>query len=276
MRSRSWLRILAMAAAVALPGAANADVLTDIKTRGALIAGVKPDYPPFGYRNEEGEVVGLEVDLARDIANRIGVPLRLMAVSASSRLQFLEIGGIDLVAATMAVTDQRAKVATLIEPPHYASAVGLLLANSTAFGSAADLTGKILCTIDGAHFNEALTGLAPDVTLLVLRNVSEAEEKLRAGECAAFADEEVRLLGRKRADEGRWGDYRVTPLDMPPLPWALGVQLREKDAPFGKLVAEAVTDWHRSGKLLELERKWLGQNTRWLLEKHEELKRAAQ
>ncbi|MET0313929.1 MAG: transporter substrate-binding domain-containing protein, partial [Hansschlegelia sp.] len=77
---------IALAASVA---PAAADVMQTIKDRGTLIVGVKADYKPFGFRNPAGEIVGIEPDLAADIAKRLGVKLELVPVVASNRIEFL-------------------------------------------------------------------------------------------------------------------------------------------------------------------------------------------
>ena len=273
MPPRSWLRILAMAAAiVCVSEAGKAGVLEDIKARGTLMVGVKPDYPPFGFRDSTGQIVGLEVDLARDIADRIGVPLKLMSVAASSRMQFLQQGAIDLVIATMSVTDLRAKEVGLVEPYYYASSVAVLARKGANIGSGADLKGKPLCVIKGAYYTEKLLALAGGIDPLEVKTSIEGETALREGRCLALADEDVRLLQRKHDQGDRWDDYVVAPVDLPVLPWAIGVKSEEKDGALGKLVSAAVTDWHKSGKLLALEKKWLGVNTKWLLGRHEALK----
>ena len=269
----AWLRILAVAAAIAgVAGTAEAGALEDIKARGALTVGVKPDYPPFGFRDPSGHIIGLEVDLAREIADRIGVPLKLMSVAASSRMQFLQQGSIDLIIATMSVTAARAKEVGLVEPNYYASSVAVLARKGANIRSGADLKGKPLCVIKGAYYTEKVLALAGGIDPLELKTEAEGEAALREGRCLALADEDVRLLQRKHGEADAWADYTVAPVDLPALPWAIGVKSEEKDGALGKLVSAAITEWHKSGKLLELEKKWLGANTKWLLAKHEELK----
>jgi polar amino acid transport system substrate-binding protein len=69
---------------VALGAAAQADVLDDIKQRGTLIVGVKADYKPFGFRDPSGAIIGLEPDLAADVANKLGVKLELVPVVSAN------------------------------------------------------------------------------------------------------------------------------------------------------------------------------------------------
>src|SRR3546814_12304467 len=81
--------IVALAAAAA-PGAATADALDDIRKRGKLIVGVKADQPPYGFLGSDGQIAGLEPDLARDVAAVLGVQLELVPAVSSNRMQFLD------------------------------------------------------------------------------------------------------------------------------------------------------------------------------------------
>ena len=64
--------MMAGAAALLMLGSAQAaDGVDAIKQRGTLNVGVKADYKPFGYRDPTGTIVGIEPDLAADIAKRL-------------------------------------------------------------------------------------------------------------------------------------------------------------------------------------------------------------
>src|SRR3954449_3242542 len=104
------LLLTAAAAALGLALAATpsaAQTLDKIKQRGVLVVGTKADYKPFGFRDTSGAIVGFEPDLARDVAGRLGVRLELEPVVSSNRMQFLQQGKIDLMLATMNVTQER-------------------------------------------------------------------------------------------------------------------------------------------------------------------------
>src|SRR3546814_10716551 len=60
--------------------AARADVVDDIKERGTLIVGSKADYKPYGFLDPSGKIVGLEPELAADVAKKLGVKLELVPV----------------------------------------------------------------------------------------------------------------------------------------------------------------------------------------------------
>src|SRR5690349_23301490 len=114
------LRLLAIIAAIAAALPAAAQTLDKIKQRGVLSVGTKADYKPFGFRDPSGAIVGFEPDLAKDVADRLHVKVRIEPVVGSNRMQFLQQGKIDLMIATMNDTPERRKIVGIIQPDYYA------------------------------------------------------------------------------------------------------------------------------------------------------------
>ena len=67
--------IVALALVVSNPASAQSDTLASVKQKGKVVVGVKADYKPFGYTDPSGKIVGLEIDLANDVAKRLGVQI---------------------------------------------------------------------------------------------------------------------------------------------------------------------------------------------------------
>src|SRR5258705_11240695 len=91
MKSWQWL----VTAALVLCGSAawaQSDTLASIKQKGKIVVGVKADYKPFGYTDPSGKIVGLESDLANDIAKRLGVQIELVPVVAANRMEVVNQG----------------------------------------------------------------------------------------------------------------------------------------------------------------------------------------
>ena len=148
----------------------------------------------------------------------------------------------------------------------------MLAPKSAAIGSLADLREKPVCTLLHAYYSDDLTARADGVKLMPVRSLNEAGKAMRAGRCVAVIEENSHLYELKTRVGDPFADFQVTPLDFPPLPWAIGVQAGAQDAPLGKLISETITDWHRSGKLLALEKQWLGENTSWLIDQQKAVK----
>src|SRR5580698_9476948 len=116
---------LAIVGFAAVSAPLHAQTLDKIKQRGVVVVGTKADYKPFGFRDPSGAIVGFEPDLAKDVAARLGVRLELEPVVSANRIQFLQQGKIDLMLATMNVTDERRKTVGIVEPSYYASGVNV-------------------------------------------------------------------------------------------------------------------------------------------------------
>src|SRR5262245_10320331 len=269
MTYKSAVKILVMAAAMLgwLTGLARADTLEDIKKKGTLVVGVKADYPPYGMRAASGQTVGMEIDMAKDVATRLGVKVQLEPVVASNRMQFLQQGKIDLMIATMSVNDERKKAVGIVEPYYYAGGVALLAAKSANIKTGADLKGKPVCAIQGSYYNNDIQSKMTQTDLVAFKGVPENEQALLNGQCVGFAYDDVLLIYKKKADADKWKDFEVVKLtEITPLPWGLAVKSEDKDGAWGKFMSDAVTDWHKKGTLVEWEKKWLGENTQWLLD----------
>lgn len=258
-----------VSAAVALAmsaGIASADQMADIKKKGTLVVGVKADYPPWGMRDSSGKIVGMEPDMAADVAKRLGVKLQLVPVVSSNRMQFLQQGKIDLMIATMSDTPKRRKVVGIVDPNYYASGVAILANKKANIKSAADLKGKPVCALQGAFYNNDLQSKFTGRDLVAFKGVPEAEQALLDGRCVGFVYDDVVLVWKK-AQNKKWDGFDVVPLpEWKVVPWGLAVKLDELNGPWGKFMSATVKDWLKSGTLLKLEKKWVGTNTKWLVD----------
>ena len=261
-----------LGAVLALGTSAQADQLAEIKKKGTLVVGVKADYPPWGMRDANGNIVGMEPDMAADVARRLGVKLELVPVVSSNRMQFLQQGKIDLMIATMSDTPERRKVVGIVDPVYYASGVALLANKAANIKSIEDVKGKPVCALQGAFYNNEMQSKYTQRDLIAFKGIPEAEQALLDGRCVAFIYDDVVLVWKKAQDK-KFENFEVIPLPQwPVVPWGLAVKLEELNGPWGKFMSETVTDWLKSGKLLELEKKWVGENTAWLKQASEKAK----
>ena len=183
---------------------ATADVLDDIKKRGTLIVGVKPDYKPFGFRDPPAAIIGIEPDLAADVAKKLGVKLELVPVVSANRMEFLNQGKIDLMIATMSDKPERRKVVQVIEPLYYSDAVNILLRKDAPVKSWEDIKGKKLCGTTGAFYNKDIAQkYGPEIASF------DGSEKpllaLKNGDCIGYLYDQTFIAGKlhRRRLEGR-------------------------------------------------------------------------
>lgn len=247
--------------------AAQADTLETIKERGKLVVGVKADYPPYGFLDPSGAIIGLEPDLAQDIASRLGVDLEMIPVIASNRIQFLQQGRVDLLIATMANTAERRAVINMPEQDYYASYAGLMTPKSSTLTTWEETKGKPVCAITGGFYNQ-MTGEHYGAQLVAYKGTAEAFRALKMGSCVGFLYDDTFLTSELQKPE--WSDYKLALPLIQPVNWGVGV--RKDDAAFTTFMNDTIIDWHRSGLILKLEEKWKIPATPFAVEQHEKLK----
>ena len=229
----------------------RAGVLDDVKKKGVLVVGTKADYRPFGYLDPSGKIVGLEADLAADVAKRLGVKLELVPVVASNRIQFLQQGKIDLMIATTSDTPDRRKIVDFVDPNYYGSGLNVLAPKSARITGWDQLKGKKVCLIQGAFYNKELQEKY-GVDGVAFPGTAEVYTALRNGNCLAFAYDDTAIVGEMLKPE--WSAYEM-PLDsILFVPWGIAVKQGEKD--LVEFMAKTTIDWHKTGFIQQLEKKW--------------------
>jgi polar amino acid transport system substrate-binding protein len=250
-------------------GPTRADTLQSVIDKGKLAVGVKTDYPPWGMRDKDGKIGGMEIDLANDIASRVSakagkpIALELVPVVASNRMQFLQQGQIDLMIATMNDKPERRKVVGVLLPNYYASGVTVMARKDSGIKDWPDLKDKNICTIQGTWYNKEW-GDKFGANLIAFPGTPEAEKALLDGRCVGWLYDDTAFVSRLALDPDKWKDYSLaTPTEDP---WAIAVRSEDRTGPWGKLVSAAIVDWLTSGTLLSLEKKWGIPETAWLKE----------
>jgi len=244
------LSLLLMAAAWA-----QSPVLDRIKKDGVIRVGVKTDYKPFGYLDPTGRIVGLEPDLAQDIASRLNVKLELVPVQTANRIEFLQQGRIDLIIATLSVNDQRRKVVGIIEPFYFAGGTSLLVRKNSGVKRWEDIRGRSICGTQGAYYNRAVA-TKYGANIVAFPGNTEALNALLTGSCEGFVQDSTLMESILLSGEPKWADFDV-PLPVEDYqPWALAVPLDELNTAWGDTIRKIVTEWHTSGYLISQEKKW--------------------
>lgn len=271
MHIGTWSRCLLAVGAFALgmdgAQAQSSDTLASVKQKGKLVVGVKADYKPFGYTDPSGRIVGLEVDLANDVGKRLGVPVELVPVIAANRMEFLKQGRIDLMIATMAYKPDRAEVIGIPEPFYYAGAANVFAKKSSGLKNWSDLKGKPICAIQGAYYNRRM-GEEFGAQLVVFKGVTEAMAALEGGNCVGTVFDTTFFAGIM--SDPKWADYAMVLGSIDPEPWGVGV--RKDDAKFAAYMSDVIKDWHKTGFILTLEKKWGIPQSPFLVEQQAKLK----
>ncbi|MDR3193098.1 MAG: transporter substrate-binding domain-containing protein, partial [Treponema sp.] len=113
-----------------------------------LVLGLDDSFPPMGFRDENNEIVGYDVDLAKEVARRMGVELTLQPIDWNAKEQELNTGEIDCIWNGFTITEER-KQNLLFSPPYLKNAQVIVVKGNSPVNTLKDLAGKTAGTQAG-------------------------------------------------------------------------------------------------------------------------------
>ena len=69
----------------------------NLNNENVLVIGLDDSFPPMGFRNENNEIVGVDIDIANAVCEKLGMELKLQQISWASKEQELDSGNIDCI-----------------------------------------------------------------------------------------------------------------------------------------------------------------------------------
>jgi len=237
-------------------GETMAGTLQDIKARGKLLAGVKTDFPPFGFVDEKGVNKGFDVDIAKAIAKELfgkEDAVEFVTVTSGNRIAFLTTNKIDIILASMTITEERKKVIDY-SIPYFMSGHLILVQKDSSITKYQDLAGKKVATTQGSTGDIVTGELAPTAERIKFQHNSESLQSLKDRRVDAFVQDDVLLIDlQKRNPDLKivgWPPFR-------PAPYGLGV--RKGDKEWLDFVDASITKLKKSGDYQKLWDKWFGE-----------------
>lgn len=241
----------------------TAGTLQDVKARGKLVAGVKTDFPPFGFVDEKGVNKGFDPDIARALAKELfgkEDAIELVAVTSANRIPFLTTEKIDIILASMTITEERKKVIDY-SIPYFMSGHLLIVHKDSKIEKVQDLAGKKVSTTMGSTGDMVIGKLVPTAERIKFQHNSESLQALKDRRTEAFIQDDVLLLDlQKRNPELKivgWPPFESAP-------YGLGV--RKGDKEWLDFVDATLAKMKKTGEYQKLWDKWFGENKKVLLE----------
>ncbi|EXJ14831.1 transporter substrate-binding domain-containing protein [Imhoffiella purpurea] len=251
-RTLAWTLAI-LTALLASP--ARADLLAEIEQRGTLIVGVKADVPSWGLLDKaSGRIIGLEPDLAKDLAERLGVDLELVPVLSADRVSALERRRVDVVIATLNQTPERSKQLALVSPSYYESGASLLTRRKDGFNDWSELRNRRICSRRGSFYNRPIA-VEYGADIVALYSAEIALAALRDGRCDGFLGDTA-VFGLMLQDPAMAARYEMTLPALNPTGWAVALRREERGGRLENLISETIIDWLSSGLIGRLEDKW--------------------
>ncbi len=237
-------------------GAGASPVMDAIEERGTLVVGTAAGMPPFNMLTTDGEITGLEPDMARMMAEAMGVGIQFKTMSFAQLLPALEAGAVDMVLSSMTITPERNKKVAFVGPYFVSGKSFLTKANWLA--TAKDLAQvnspqTRLTTLAGSTSLVFVQNELPDATLLPAKSYDDAVGMLIDGRADAMvADYPICLVS-----VFRYPKEDLVAL-MPPLNYEpIGVALPKGDPHLINWVTNYLNYLESSGELSGLKELWL-------------------
>ncbi len=151
------------------------DSLQKVLDKGKFIMGLDDSFPPMGFRDANNEIVGFDVDLAREVTKRMGVELVLQPIDWNAKEQELNTGNIDCIWNGFTITDDRLAAMTFT-PPYVNNAQVVVVKGDSPYHSQADLAKKTIGLQAGSSAAQALEDTPAFKS--IIKNVVEFKENL--------------------------------------------------------------------------------------------------
>ncbi|QIL72263.1 transporter substrate-binding domain-containing protein [Diaphorobacter sp. HDW4B] len=241
--------------AMALSGtAAHADATLDkIKQRGKVTIGVLANGGPFGSIDPSNQqLVGWNPELARALAKGLGVEADLVQVQTPTRVQFLQAGKVDLLIASMELNPERAESLGYAPTPFYRVGGTAAVRKDSGITKWEDLRGKPVCVSQGSSFAKPLAS-EYGAQAQGYKTSSDSLLALKGGNCVAAVHDST-LIHPLLGSNPEWSQYSA-PLKTEILPAFSVVWTRKGEADTIAAVDKVLQNWHRTGWLIETEKR---------------------
>ena len=231
--------------------------LDRILSRGELRVGMSGDMPPFTMETKEGQLIGLDADLAAAIAKTMNVKLNVQRIAFAELLPALEAGRIDMIISNMTMTPERNLKAFFIGP-YFTSGKGLLTKRSTL----AEVTHMhelnspqfTFVTVKGTTSESVVQSGAPQAINLAAESFDQAVQAVADGTAdAMIADYPVCFVAAFRHQ-----DAGLVPVKAPITYEPIGIAMPKGDPHLANWIENLLHGLQKAGYMAKLKDRWFG------------------
>jgi polar amino acid transport system substrate-binding protein len=245
------------------PAAANTKStgFAKLQEQGYVVVGLDDTFVPMGFRDAKGEIVGFDVDLAKEVFKRTGLEVKFQPIDWSMKESELNSGNIDMIWNGYTITAERKEKVAFSEPYIASRQVIVTLADS-AINAKADLAGKTVATQSASSSLDAINtepGLAAsfeggEPVLFATNN--EALMDMEAGRTDAVVADEIMI--RYYITERGQEKYKILDEDFGADEYGIGI--RKEDTELLEKVNKTLDEMKADGSSAAISEKWFGEN----------------
>ena len=224
-----------------------------------IIVGLDDTFAPLGFRDENGELTGLDVDLANAVSEVMGIPFELQPIDWTMKETELNNGNIDLIWNGYTITDERKESVLFSQPYLNNRQVAVVMADSD-INTLADLSGKVVAAQSESSAVSAMDAM-PEISDTFAKRVefktnNECLMDLEAGRSDAVVADEV--LIRYYISQKGPENYRILDEDFGDEEYGIGA--RKDDTALIEAVNAALDELKENGKAAEISNKYFAED----------------
>lgn len=229
-----------------------------IIAKGKFVLGLDDSLPPMGFRDEAGNIVGFDIDLATEAAKRMGLKLDVKPIDWDSKILVLDKGDIDVIWNAFTISDDRIKQVNFTEP-YLKNKQIVVVAADSKIEKKSELKDKVLGLQSGSTSQDALD--KDEDTLNSLKDVKKYSDNVKAlldlkiGRVDAVLVDEV--VGRYYVAQ-KPDDYKILEEHFGEEEYAVGVRKGEDE--FLEKLNQTLKEIREDGTEAEISKKWFGED----------------
>jgi polar amino acid transport system substrate-binding protein len=249
--------------AVVLAGCGERPEATDLweisairkaKERGELVVATEPEFPPFESLDASGEIVGFDVDLAREIGKELGVKVRFLKVAFESIVAEVQQGNADLIISGRTTTAERA-LGESYSDPYFETVTCLLLSKSRASDVKTvqdlDRKGRIVAVKISTTGETAAGKHCPNAEIITFPTENAAALEVAQGKADAFLYDRA-SIERHHRENPDTTIYLEKPVSVEPY----AIAVRKGDPETVAWLNLVLSLMRRDGRLKEMYARW--------------------
>ena len=265
MRLHFRTLLATLLAATAFVSVAHADQLADIKKKGEIVFGVLGTDEPNSFVDPKTrEIVGYEVDIAKAIAQKLGVKPVFKQLAVAARIPELQQGRVDVLAASLTHNKERESQIDF-SLTTFVTGQKVLVKASSGIADVPQLAGKKVLTVKGGTQEPNIRKAVPNVDVVTFETTQQAFLALQQGKGVGYVNDEASIVN----DYAKLGpakkDYVILPTSISVEPLALG--LRKNEPALKAAVDGTLRELESSGNADKLFIKWYGPATKLQFDK---------
>ncbi|MBL4931356.1 amino acid ABC transporter substrate-binding protein [Clostridium paridis] len=235
--------------------------LAKIKDKGEMVVGLDDTFVPMGFKDDNGDINGFDVDLANAVGEKLGVKVKFQPIDWTMKESELNGGKIDVIWNGYSITDERKEKVAFSKPYLENKQVIITLANSP-IKTKADLNGKNVAAQNGSSAVDAVEKEADLVKtfkggkLVTFETNNDALMDLEAGRVDAVVGDEILI----RYYTNQRGESKYKVLDDNFGTEEYGIGFRKDDKEFLSAVQKALDELKADGTSKKISEKWFGKD----------------